>query len=52
VFNYCWHVNANEYELNNGGDLGKLYCAAGALYDDSGIIINAIDRSVAPAQCT
>lgn len=52
VFNYCWHVNANEYELNNGGDLGVLYCGAASPYDDGLITINAIDRTVAPASCT
>lgn len=28
AFDYCYHLKGTEYDLNNGGKFGDLYCAA------------------------
>lgn len=57
VFNYCWQMLGNEYELNNGGLNGDIYCATGStwtrvatppvVYSTS----TAYNRATAPSAC-
>ena len=53
-FNYCWHINANEYELNNGGKNGDLYCAVTSPWAISSSVTTldtVYDRTKTPATC-